>query len=80
MTAGAGIPDGYDPKNPSGLRDERGEPLAHVSYDKRGMPAKAEIGTTLYDLKVGSFNGIPPGATLKSAIEAGVGRAKESRR
>jgi len=53
-----------------------GEPLAQVSYDDNGSPAKAEIGTTLYDLQVGNFNGIPRGATLLSAIEAGVARAK----
>jgi SPP1 gp7 family putative phage head morphogenesis protein len=79
VTAGAEIPAGYDPKNPSGLLDEHGEPLVDISYDDQGMPAKAEIGTTLYDLQVGNFNGIPPHATLQSAIEAGVARARKAR-
>lgn len=76
VTGAAEVPFGYNPKNPSGLLDDRGEPLVDISYDDRGLPAKAEIGTTLYDLKVGSFNGIPRGATLKSAIEAGVKRSR----
>jgi SPP1 gp7 family putative phage head morphogenesis protein len=78
VTAGADIPADYDRHNPSGLKDEHGEPLAHVSYDNAGMPVRAEIGTALYDLSVGNFNGIPRGATLLSAIEAGVARGQKS--
>jgi SPP1 gp7 family putative phage head morphogenesis protein len=79
ITASAEMPDGYDSKNPSGLFDEHGGPLVDISYDDRGLPAKAEIGTTLYDLQAGNFNGIPRGATLLSAIEAGAQRAKDAR-
>jgi SPP1 gp7 family putative phage head morphogenesis protein len=75
VTAAAELPDSYDPRNPSGRRDDYGEPLVQVSYDANGVPAKAEYGTTLYDLQVGNFSGIPPFATLKTAIEAGAARA-----
>jgi SPP1 gp7 family putative phage head morphogenesis protein len=71
------IPDGYDAKNPSGELDDFGEPLVQLSYDDDGMPVKAEMGTTLYDLQVGKFSGIPRGATLLGAIEAGVERSKQ---
>jgi SPP1 gp7 family putative phage head morphogenesis protein len=71
------LPRDYDPRNPSGERDEYGAPLVQVSYDGQGMPAKAEYGTTLYDLKVGNFAGVPRGATLKSAIEAGVEASRQ---
>lgn len=64
------IPDGYDPRHPSG--DES----VTVSYNDDGAPAKAEIGTSLVDLQVGKFSGIPRGASMLSAIEAGVERAK----
>lgn len=80
VTAIASLPEGYDPKNPSGLRDEHGEPLTQISYDDRGVPAKAEHGTSFYDLAAGKFSGVPPYSSLKSAIEAGVERAKEARR
>ena len=80
ITATLDIPDSYDPRNPTGVRDEYGQPLVEISYDDRGMPAKAEFGTTLYDLAVGDFAGIPRGATLLSAIEAGVERATKSRK
>jgi hypothetical protein len=71
------MPDGYSPRNPSGLTDEHGEPLVDISYDAAGLPAKAEIGTTVYDLQAGSFNGIPKGATLLSAIEAGANAGRQ---
>jgi SPP1 gp7 family putative phage head morphogenesis protein len=74
------IPDGYDPKNPSGELDEYGEPVVQLSYNDDGAPAKAEIGTSLVDLSVGKFSGVPRGASMLSAIEAGVTRAEESRR
>jgi len=67
------IPDGYDPKHPSG--DES----VTLSYNDDGSPAKAEIGTSLIDLHVGKFSGVPRGASMKSAIEAGVERAKQNR-
>ena len=79
ITAAGSIPDDYDPRNPSGVTDERGEPLVDLSYDKRGLPAKVEYGTTLYDLAAGDFAGIPRGATMQSAIEAGVERAQRNR-
>jgi SPP1 gp7 family putative phage head morphogenesis protein len=74
------IPDGYDPKNPSGELDQYGEPVTQLSYDDQGMPAKAEIGTSLVDLQVGKFSGVARGASLLTTIEAGVTRAEESRR
>ena len=79
VTASADPPAGYDPKNPTGAKDDYGEPVVHISYDADGAPAKAEMGTTLYDLKVGNFQGIPRGATLLSAIEAGAKRATRVR-
>lgn len=80
VTAAVTIPDGYDPRNPSGVTDEYGQPLVQLSYDAHGLPAKVEYGTTLYDLAVGDFAGIPRGATLQSAIEAGVEKSQHSRR
>ena len=71
------IPAGYDPKNPSGELDEYGEPVVQLSYNDDGAPAKAEIGTSLVDLQVGKFSGVPRGASLLTAIEAGVERAKQ---
>jgi len=79
VTAAAELPDNYDPRNPSGDLDEHGEPLVQLSYDEYGVPAKAEYGTGLYDLQVGDFRGIPPYATLKTAIEAGAERARMKR-
>lgn len=79
VTATFEPPDGYDPRNPSGVIDEYGQPLVQLSYDDRGFPAKVEYGTTLYDLAVGDFAGIPRGATMLSAIEAGVDRASKNR-
>lgn len=74
------IPDGYDPKNPSGETDEYGEPLVQMSYDDEGMPVKAEVGTSLIDLTVQTnFSGVPRGASLLTAIEAGVERARQNR-
>jgi SPP1 gp7 family putative phage head morphogenesis protein len=67
------IPEGYDPKHPSG--DEE----ITLSYDEEGMPAKAEIGPTFVDLSVGKFRGIPRGASLLTTIEAGVQRGIEQR-
>ena len=68
------IPDGYDRAHPSG------DPDVTVSYYDDGAPAKAEIGTSLIDLKVGNFAGVSRGASLLTAIEAGADRAKKSRR
>jgi len=74
------IPDGYDAKNPSGEVNEYGEPRVQLSYDDEGMPAKAEIGTSLVDLTVQSkFAGVARGATLLSTIEAGATRAEDAR-
>jgi SPP1 gp7 family putative phage head morphogenesis protein len=74
------LPQGYDPKNPSGERDEFGEPVVQLSYGDDGAPAKVEIGTSLIDLQVGNFSGVARGASLLSAIEAGVERSGRSRR
>ena len=72
------IPEGYDPKHPNG--DES----VTLSYNDDGSPAKAEIGTSLIDLQVskspGAFRGVPRGASMQTAIEAGASRAKESRK
>lgn len=72
ITATFDTPADYDPHNPTGLKDEFGEPLVQLSYDRYGNPAKAEYGTTVYDLQAGSFSGVPPVVTLLNAIEAGV--------
>jgi SPP1 gp7 family putative phage head morphogenesis protein len=75
------IPEGYDPANPSGAHDEYGEPAVQISYGDDHMPVKAQIGTSLVDLTVHSnFSGIPRGASLLTAIEAGVERAQASRK
>ncbi len=68
------IPEGYDPIHPGG--DEE----VTLSYDDEGMPAKAEIGPTFVDLSVGKFSGVARGASLLTAIEAGVTRAEETRK
>jgi SPP1 gp7 family putative phage head morphogenesis protein len=80
ITATSALPADYDLRNPSGALDEHGEPLVHLSYDGNGMPAKAEYGTSLYDLQVGNFAGVPRQATLLNAVEAGVKRAEQSSR
>ncbi len=71
------IPEGYDPKHPNG--DES----VTLSYNDDGSPAKAEIGTSLIDLQVskspGAFRGVPRGASMLTAIEAGVERARQNR-
>jgi SPP1 gp7 family putative phage head morphogenesis protein len=74
VTPADGLPEGYDPAHPSG-DDE-----TTLFYDEQGMPEAVELGPMFLDLKVGNFSGIPPGATLQSAIEAGVDRAKEGRK
>jgi SPP1 gp7 family putative phage head morphogenesis protein len=61
---------GYDHANPSGE--------GTIYYDRRGMPAKAEIGTSVYDLAVGDFRGVPPQGGLKEVIEAGVKRSAKA--
>lgn len=40
------------------------------------MPAKPEIGTSVYDLKVGDFRGVPPQGGLREVIEEGVKRSR----
>lgn len=72
VTARPFKPDGYDHSNPSGE--------AQLVYDKRGNPAKAEVGTSVVDLQVGKFKGVPPQGGLKSTIEGAARRAKESRK
>jgi SPP1 gp7 family putative phage head morphogenesis protein len=74
VTATDQIPDGYDHSSPAGESDVK------LYYDDRGMPAKAEIGTSVYDLAAaGDFQGVPPQGGLKAAIEAGVQRARNSK-
>jgi hypothetical protein len=68
----AKMPTGYNHQNPSGE--------AELVYDKSGIPAKAEVGTAVYDLNVGKFKGIPAQGGLGEVIEAGAKRAKESRK
>lgn len=77
VTATFDLPSGYDPRNPTGRLDDHGDPMVQISYDANGVPAKAEYGTSLHDLQVGNFSGIPPFATLKSAIEAGARRVRK---
>lgn len=61
-------PRGYNHTNPSGE--------APLAFDARGIPAKAESGTAVYDLSVGKFKGIPRQGGLREAVEAGVKRSK----
>lgn len=63
------IPDDYDAQNPSGL--------ARIAYDEKGRPAKAEIGTTIYDLAAERFRGVPPSRSLQEVLEEGARRGKE---
>ncbi len=73
VTATYEIPDGYSHNNPSGE--------AEIFYDGKGNPAKAEIGTSVYDLAAdGKFQGVPPQGSLKEAIEAGAKRAQERKK
>lgn len=72
VTARPFVPDDYNHSNPSGS--------AEIAYDKQGNPAKAEVGTTVVDLKASKFTGVPPQGGLKSTIEASARRAKESRK
>jgi SPP1 gp7 family putative phage head morphogenesis protein len=78
------IPEGYDPKNPSGRLNEYGDPEVDISYNDDGSPAKAEIGTSLIDLMVSrspmSFRGVPPQGGLREVIEEGARRAAENRK
>jgi SPP1 gp7 family putative phage head morphogenesis protein len=65
-------PDGYDRLNPSGE--------AEIFYDDRGNPAKAEIGTAVYDLTAeGNFQGVPPQGGLRDVIEGAVSRARKNK-
>lgn len=66
VTASVQPPKGYDASNPSGE--------AQLVYDKRGVPAKAEYGTSVIDLGVSKFPGIPPQGTLQDVIERGAKR------
>lgn len=72
VTARPAMPDDYDHSNPSGS--------AQIAYDRQGNPAKAEVGTSVVDLAVGKFKGVPPQGGLKSVIEGAARRAKESRK
>jgi SPP1 gp7 family putative phage head morphogenesis protein len=75
VTATDEISDGYDHSSPGGDSDVR------LFYDESGMPAKAEVGTSVFDLAAeGKFQGVPPQGGLKEVIESGVERAKQSRR
>lgn len=67
------IPADYDPIHPSG------DDQITLSYDDDGNPFKAEVGPTFIDLSVGNFAGVPRGASMLSAIEAGVERATSAR-
>lgn len=66
------VPRGYNARNPSGE--------AEIAYDEAGSPAKAEYGTTVYDLSAGKFKGVPPGGGLKENIEKGIERARTGRK
>lgn len=69
VTAIASMPNGYNHASPSGE--------GTVYYDERGNPAKAEIGTSVYDLAAdGKFQGVPPQGGLREAIENGVRRSQ----
>ena len=66
------IPEGYNPAKP----DPEGD--ATLFYDDQGNPAKAEIGTSVYDLAAaGNFQGVPPQGGLRQVIERGIERARQ---
>ena len=68
------IPDDYKHSNPSG------ETGTTIFYDRNGMPAKAEIGTSVYDLAAeGNFQGVPPQGGLRQVIESASVRARAGR-
>jgi hypothetical protein len=71
VTAQTSIPHGYNHNNPSGQ--------AEIVYDRRGLPAKAEIGTAIHDLSVGKFRGVPPQGGLQEVIEEASARARKGR-
>ncbi len=72
VTATDELPDGYNAANPSG------EDGTTIFYDDKGKPAKAEIGTRVYDLDADSkFQGAPPQKDLKEVIQAAAERAEE---
>lgn len=66
------MPGDYNPSNPSGE--------AQIVYDRTGNPAKAEMGTTVYDLSVGKFQGVPPQGGLQEVIEGAAARARKGRK
>jgi SPP1 gp7 family putative phage head morphogenesis protein len=74
VTAADEIPEGYNRSQP-GTDDG-----VHLFYDDAGNPAKAEIGTSVYDLAAaGNFQGVPPQGGLKEVIEAGAQRSLSQR-
>ncbi len=58
--ASATMPDDYNYENPSGQ--------AEITYDADGKPAKAEIGTTVIDLQVEKFPGVPKRGDLQEVL------------
>jgi len=72
VTATAKMPGDYDRSNPSGE--------AQLSYDRAGVPVKAEYGTAVYDLSAGRFTGVQPQAGLQETIEQAAERAQRERR
>jgi SPP1 gp7 family putative phage head morphogenesis protein len=68
VTAVSSIPGNYDHSNPSGE--------AQLVYDRDGNPAKAEMGTAVYDLHGGKFQGVPPQGGLREVIEGAATRAR----
>jgi SPP1 gp7 family putative phage head morphogenesis protein len=72
VSATGDYPANYNHSNPSGSYE--------IAYDKSGNPAKAEVGTSVIDLKVGKFTGVPPQGGLQNTIEESATRAKASRK
>ena len=68
------IPPGYDRTRPGGDED------VTLSYNDEGVPVKAAVGTQVVDLTVGNFAGVGRGASLLTAVEVGVKRARKNRR
>jgi hypothetical protein len=68
----ASHPASYNHHNPSGE--------AELAYNRSGLPVKAERGTTVYDLSVGKFQGVPPQGGLKDVIEGAAARARKERK
>lgn len=57
------------PEMPEDYNREFPNPDSQISYDKKGMPVRAQYGTGVYDLSAGKFTGVPRQTGLQKTIE-----------